>query len=164
MLNKETLNELNEYVQGYLLEEFIIHEEPLLLESAHYSIDEELTAFIEINRKESLQEVLFTYIERSGLTDPEVYNKAGMDRRLFSKIRSNAEYRPKKTTIISLALALELTKEETNHLLSSAGYFLSDSDTWDLVIQFCLEKKINNLHDVNEALDYFQLKPIMGVK
>ncbi len=68
----------------------------------------------------------------------------------------------KKNTIIALALALELNKKETDELLSPAGYSLSDSDTCDLVVQFCLEKKIYNIHDVNQALDFFSLKPLVG--
>lgn len=61
---------------------------------------------------------------------------------------------------MSLALSLELNKKETDELLASAGYSLSESETFDLVIQFCLEKKIYDIHDVNQALDYFSLKPL----
>jgi hypothetical protein len=60
-------------------------------------------------------------------------------------------------------VALELNKNQTDKLLSAAGYSLSDSDTFDLVIQFCLEKKIYDIHQVNQALDYFSLKPLAGV-
>jgi hypothetical protein len=66
-------------------------------------------------------------------------------------------------TVIALAMALELNKKETDKLLSSAGFTLSESETFDLVIQFCLEKKIYDIHDVNHALDYFSLKPLVGV-
>jgi hypothetical protein len=60
-------------------------------------------------------------------------------------------------------MALELNKKETEKLLSATGYSLSDSDTFDLVIQFCLEKKIYDLNNINHALDYFNLKPLAGV-
>jgi len=106
---------------------------------------------------------LFSFIDKKGVSDPDIYKKAGIDRRHFSKIRSNPDYRPGKNTVIALALALELNKKETDKLLSSAGYSLSDSDTFDLVIQFCVEKKIYDIHDVNQALDYFSLKPLIGV-
>ena len=106
---------------------------------------------------------MFSLIDKKGASDPDIYKKAGIDRRHFSKIRSNPDYRPVKNTVIALALALELNKKETDKFLSSAGYSLSDSDTFDLVIQFCVEKKIYDIHDVNQALDYFSLKPLIGV-
>ncbi len=79
------------------------------------------------------------------------------------KIRSNPDYRIGKNTAIALAIALELNEKETDNLLGSAGYSLSDSETFDLVIKFCLEKKIYNSDDVNQALVYFSLKPLFGV-
>ena len=97
------------------------------------------------------------------MSDPVIYNRAGIDRRHFSKIRSNSNCRPGKNTAIALAIALELNQKETMNLLSAAGYSLSESDTFDLVIQFCLMKKIYNIHSVNQALDYFGLKPLTGV-
>lgn len=103
---------------------------------------------------------LFSFIDKKGYTDAEVYKKACIDRRLFSKIRSNPNYRLGKNTADALAIALELTKKETEKLLSSAGFSLSENDTFDLVIQFCLEKKIYNIDHVNQALDYFSLKPL----
>ena len=97
------------------------------------------------------------------MSDAEVYKKAGLDRRHFSKIRSNPNYHPGKNTVIALAIALELNKKETGRLLTVAGYSLSESDTFDLVIQFCLEKKIYDLDTINQALEYFSLKPLAGV-
>ena len=80
---------------------------------------------------------------------------------IFQKYVRHPEYKPGKNTVIALALALELTKKETDKLLSSAGYSLSDSDTFDLVIQFCLEKKIYDFYQINQALDYFSLNPLI---
>ncbi|RDU36004.1 hypothetical protein DRW41_15560 [Neobacillus piezotolerans] len=122
----------------------------------------EIDEFIKEKRQPVLREVLFSFIDRKGATDAEIYKKAQVDRRHFSKIRSNTDYRPGKNTVIALALALELDKKETGKLLSSAGYSLSDSDTSDLVIQFCIEKRIFDIHQVNEALVYFSLKPLGG--
>lgn len=65
--------------------------------------------------------------------------------------------------MLALVIALELNKEETSQLLTAAGYSLSESDTFDLVIQFCLEKKIYDLDTINQALEYFSLKPLAGV-
>ncbi|MBP1948201.1 hypothetical protein [Virgibacillus litoralis] len=137
-------------------------------EKVDYSIHKEieiveLEDFIEDNRKPTLKEVLFNLIDEKDTSDAYIYKKAGIDRRHFSKIRSNPEYQVGKNTVIALALALELNKEKTDKLLSSAGYSLSESDTYDLVIQFCIEKKVFNIYDVNQALDYFSLKPLTGL-
>lgn len=166
-LNRKLLVEMEQYIQRNLaqLEIVVIEEE---LKEADYSLHEslyqmEIEEFIKSNRKPTLSQTLFRFIDKRGVSDSEVYKKAGIDRRHFSKIRSNPDYRPGKNTIIALALALELSKKETDQLLGSAGYSLSESDTSDLVIQFCLEKNIYNIHEVNEALDYFSLKPLTGV-
>lgn len=108
-------------------------------------------------------QVLFSFIDKKGESESEVYKRAGIDRRHFSKIRSDPDYCIGKNSAIALALALELDKKQTDELLSAAGYTLSDSDIFDLVIQFCIERKIYNIYDVNQALDYFSLKPLIGV-
>jgi hypothetical protein len=130
-----------------------------LYEDLHYM---ELDDFIKNNRKATLQKVLFGFIDKKGVSDPDVYKRAGVDRKLFSKIRSNPEYRPSKNTIIALAFGLELDEEEFDQLLESGGYSLSESDTSDLVIKFCLEKKIYDVFQVNEYLDYFSQKTLTG--
>ncbi|MBS4025645.1 MAG: hypothetical protein KGZ96_08225 [Clostridia bacterium] len=122
----------------------------------------ELEDYINSKRQPIFNQVLFNLIDTKKITDADVYRRAGIDRRLFSKIRSKPQYRPGKNTVIALALALELNKEATDQLLSAAGYSLSDNETYDLVIQFCLEKKIFNIEDVNQALVYFSLKPLGG--
>ncbi|MFE8699675.1 hypothetical protein ACFYKX_03445 [Cytobacillus sp. FJAT-54145] len=164
MLSKEILLELEQYVEMSLNSlTFSLH----YSEEANYSILEteqniELEDFVKNRRKPTLREVLFSYIDQIGATDAEIYKKAGIDRKLFSKIRTNENYRPGKNTIIALALALELERDDADDLLGAAGYSLSESETFDLVIQFCFEKSIYNLLDVNEALDYFSLKPLSG--
>ncbi|WP_102349042.1 hypothetical protein [Bacillus sp. Marseille-P3661] len=165
MLNKQVLREMQEYVHNHL---YSINE---VCETIHYNEDIilqniqpiELETFIKKNQKPTLKQVLFNLIDKKENTDAEVYKKAGIDRKLFSKIRSNPTYRPGKNTIIALALALEVNKADMDQLLSSAGYSLSDSETYDLIVQFCIEKKIYDIDDVNEALEYFNLKPLNGV-
>ncbi|WP_409273772.1 hypothetical protein V1499_03265 [Neobacillus sp. SCS-31] len=168
MLDQKFFMELQKYISDHL--EVLILEES---QSFHKSFKRdvilksispiEMKEFIEGKRQPVLREVLFNYIDRKGVTDSDIYKKALVDRRHFSKIRSNPNYRPGKNTVIALALALELNKKETGKLLSSAGYSLSDSDTSDLVIQFCIEKGIYDIHQVNEALEYFSLKPLGGI-
>ncbi|MGG1675693.1 hypothetical protein ACIFOT_08060 [Neobacillus sp. NRS-1170] len=164
MLDKHLLIELQEYVETHLNR--VVFKTESHIEGIIFSEDiqnSEIEDFIKIKRKPTFNQALFALIDKKGASDSEVYKKAGIDRRHFSKIRSNPEYRPRKNTTIALALALELNKKETDKLLSSAGFSLSDSETFDLVIQFCLEKKIFDIHSVNHALDYFSLKPLVGV-
>jgi hypothetical protein len=158
MLEKQLIVELQEYVEKHLTPLFFEIQEPILSESIQHN---ELENFIKAKRQPTFSETLFRFIDKKGYSDADVYKKAGLDRRHFSKIRSNRDYRLGKNSAIALALALELTKKETEKLLSSAGFSLSDNDTFDLVIQFCLEKKIYDLYDVNQALDYFSLKPLI---
>jgi hypothetical protein len=160
LLKKKILIELQEFVDLYLtIPAFDVCEaESIITEEKHHN---ELKDFININRKPSFTQVLLNFIDNKGSSDSDIYKKAGIDRRHFSKIRSNPNYRPRKNTVIALALALELNKKETEQLLSSAGFSLSESDTFDLAIQFCLEKRIYDVDLVNQALDYLRLKPLI---
>lgn len=115
--------------------------------------------YLEQNREKLFTEQLFAFIDRTGKQDSEIYKKALIDRRLFSKIRSNKNYIPAKKTVIALCLTLELNRAEADTLLSSAGYSLSRADDYDLVIAFCIEKKIFNFFDINEALNHFGFEP-----
>lgn len=164
MLDKKLLDELQEYIDRHFI--YAVCEKSAEIIEYDYVLESisplELETFIKEKRKPTLQEVLFKFIDKKGATDAEVYKKAGIDRRHFSKIRSNPNYRPGKNTMVALALALELNKKETDKLLSSAGYSLSDSETSDLIVQFYIEKKIYDIIQVNLALDYFSLKPLTG--
>jgi len=165
MLDRKLLIELEEYIERHAIRvHYDLLESPIFEESCSDGIQPvELEDFIKNTRKPTFSQVLFDFIDRKGLTDSDVYKGAGMDRRHFSKIRSNPDYRPGKNTVIALALSLKLNKKETEKLLGSTGYTLSESDTFDLVIQFCLEKRIYNIHDINQALAHCSLKPLAGV-
>ena len=166
MLDKQFFIELQEYVEKHSNSySFALFESPSIIEeSISKNIrPDELGNFIKNTRKKTFTQRLFAIIDQKDVKDSDIYKKAGIDRRHFSKIRSNPDYRPNKNTVISLAFALQLNKKETDKLLSSAGYSLSESDTFDLVIRFCLEHEIYDLYDVNQALDYFSLKPLVGI-
>lgn len=110
---------------------------------------------------ETFSRRLLRLIRERNLTEADVYKRAGVDRRHFAKIKKDEYYTPSKKTVLAFAIALELSLDETRELLRSAGYALSRSSKFDIIIVYFIENRDYNMFDINEVLYEYE-QPVFG--
>lgn len=155
-VNANLLREVQKYLEQHCMEEKL----EMLQESSMPCYFGPLDHLVG-NLDETFSETLFRLIDAKGKTDVEVYKKANLDRKLFSKIRNNKGYLPSKRTAVALAIALELSLEETDDLLSRAGFVLSHSHKFDVIIEYFILNKSYDVFVINEVLFSYDL-PLLG--
>ena len=171
-ISSELFDEISKYIKDRYVDQDILFNDAsicsLPLEEKCLQIDEdvkvcEMPDFLKHRRKiseydleqqleKSFSEELIFIIERRNLKTSDVYRKANIDRKHFSKIKNNPDYRPSKITAIAFALAFELDLDETDDFIGKAGYKLTHSSRFDIIIEYCIENKIYDVLEVNDIL------------
>ena len=141
-MKEELVRQLVEFIKANYFEGTILHQGPI-----HTTELKE-----EIEKRPTFAEYLFPLIDAKGLTDVECYKRARIDRRTFSKIKSDREYHPSRETVCAFAIALELDIRETQKLLDVEGFSLSRTRMYDTIIAFFIKNGIYDIDQINEAL------------
>lgn len=156
-VNRDKIEKLRQYIEKTKAEEMCFAAEvpkrKELSASKRASLEERLK-----NKDESFSEMLLRLIDERGMKDSDCYNKANVSRKVFSKIRCDRSYHPKKETALAFALALELDIEGTQQLLRTAGYSLSHSNIADIIVEYHILNGIFKVSDINEMLYEYDQK------
>lgn len=167
LISEPVLSQVEQYIAGLYVEPYLgqglrsganqmLQEADLVYEEIQDRQLAEISQdLLEEKMEKTFSEKLMEEIEKRGLKASDIYKKANVDRRHFSKIRNNLDYQPTKMTALAFALALEMNYEETIKFMGTAGYVLSHSRKFDIIIEYYIRHNIYNIFEVNEILYAF---------
>lgn len=174
MVSEQLMGEVADYIGAHYVDMhsfrrrnlLYVEEQALAKENVQYApsmemkVADSLADLVE-QLDEPFSDTLLKLIDLKGKSDVEVYKRANIDRKLFSKIRSLKGYTPKKRTILALAIALELSLDETQDLLERAGYALSHASKFDVIVEYFIISRNYNIFAINEVLFQYD-QPLLG--
>ncbi|PKM67637.1 MAG: hypothetical protein CVU95_06025 [Firmicutes bacterium HGW-Firmicutes-2] len=155
-MEQSLIDTLNAYIEKQLDEQIDTSKE------GHNPLSS-LEEYIYLNHLPSFRELLFNLIDESNALDSDIFERACIDKTHFIDMRLHPDYDVDKNTVLSLCLALELTLDETESLLYTAGFSFDTTKIFDLILQFCIEHKIYDIAEVNKALALYHIDPLVVV-